>query len=75
MPQMIERDSLSPTAKQQPADSKDTPPRKMTEQHLQIDEQFTDLHVNIHRVEGERKIKIESKERNDDARKIQMKDP
>ena len=47
----------------------------MTEQHLQIDKQFTDLHVNIHRVEGERKIKIERKERNDDARKIQMKDP
>lgn len=75
MPQTIERDSLSPTAKQQPADSKYAPPRKMTKQHLQIDEQFTDLYINIHRIEGERKIKVESKERNDDARKIQMKNP
>ncbi len=75
MPQTIERDSLSPTAKQQPADSKYAPPRKMTKQHLQIDKQFTDLHINVDHIKSERKIKIESKERNDDARKIQMKDP
>ena len=47
----------------------------MAKQHLQIDKQFTNLHINVDHIKSERKIKIESKERNDDARKIQMKDP
>lgn len=75
MPQSIQSDALSPMVEQQPADERNTPPREVSEDDLQVDEQLAHLYIEVRHIEAQHEVEVVRKKARDDTRRIQMERP
>ena len=53
----------------------DAPPREVPEDDLQVDKQFTDLHIQVADIKAQHEVEVIRKEARDDGCKVQMKYP